>query len=43
MRDVTKYNPSVLIGNWQEDRELQRTILKDLLAKKGIGTLKLDA
>ncbi|KXZ51142.1 hypothetical protein GPECTOR_13g629 [Gonium pectorale] len=43
MRDVTRFNPVCLIGNWAEDRELQRTILKDLLARKGTGTLKLDA
>ncbi|EFJ51617.1 hypothetical protein VOLCADRAFT_87820 [Volvox carteri f. nagariensis] len=43
MRDVTRFNPVCLIGNWAEDRELQRTILKDLLSRKGTGTLKLDA
>ncbi|GFR43092.1 hypothetical protein Agub_g4100 [Astrephomene gubernaculifera] len=43
MRDVTRFNPACLIGNWAEDRELQRTILKDLLARKGTGSLKLDA
>ncbi|KAG2498430.1 hypothetical protein HYH03_003688 [Edaphochlamys debaryana] len=43
MRDVGRYNASVLIGNWAEDRELQRTILKSLLAQKGTGSLKLDA
>jgi hypothetical protein len=34
---------SVLIGNWDEERELRRTQLKDLLSKKSSGTLKLDA
>ncbi|GIL84233.1 hypothetical protein Vretimale_15863 [Volvox reticuliferus] len=43
MRDVTRFNPVCLIGNWAEDRELQRTILKDLLSRNGTGTLKLDA
>lgn len=43
LRDSARYRPVTCIGNWQEDRELQRTILKDLLAKKGTGTLRLDA
>lgn len=31
------------IGNWYEERELRRSILKDLLGKKMTGTLRLDA
>lgn len=42
-RDVTKFNATCLIGNWSEDRELQRTLLKQLLANKSTGTLKLDS
>jgi hypothetical protein len=38
-----KIQVSTCIGNWQEERELRRSILKDLLAKKTAGSLKLDA
>lgn len=31
------------LGNWAEERELRRTILKDMMAKKTMGTLRLDA
>eukprot|EP00201_Polytomella_parva_P017578 CAMPEP_0175071794 /NCGR_PEP_ID=MMETSP0052_2-20121109/19464_1 /TAXON_ID=51329 ORGANISM="Polytomella parva, Strain SAG 63-3" /NCGR_SAMPLE_ID=MMETSP0052_2 /ASSEMBLY_ACC=CAM_ASM_000194 /LENGTH=401 /DNA_ID=CAMNT_0016339051 /DNA_START=18 /DNA_END=1223 /DNA_ORIENTATION=+ len=41
-QDVFRYNPVCLIGNWNEDRELQRSILKDLLGNKARGTLKVD-
>lgn len=43
VRDVTRYNATCLIGNWSEDRELQRTMMRDMLVKKGTGTLRLDA
>lgn len=42
VRDVARYNSGCLIGNWNEDRELQRTMLRDLLCKKDTGTLRLD-
>ena len=29
-------------GNWNEDQEMADTLLKDFLAKKATGTLKLD-
>ena len=32
-----------LIGNWLEERELRRSILKDALSKKMTGSLRLDA
>lgn len=32
-----------LVGNWNEERELKRSVLKDLLTRKMTGSLKLDA
>jgi hypothetical protein len=33
------YNPSVLIGNWYEDRVLEDDIIKDYLEKRNTGNL----
>lgn len=42
MREATtKYQPSTLIGNWNEDRELQRSLLKELITARMTGTGKL--
>mmetsp|Transcript_17107 Transcript_17107/g.36945 ORF Transcript_17107/g.36945 Transcript_17107/m.36945 type:complete len:401 (-) Transcript_17107:72-1274(-) len=43
LRDTARYQATTLIGGWYEERELRRSILKDLLAKKTTGTLRLDA
>lgn len=43
LRDSARYQSTTLIGNWNEERELRRSILKDLLCKKTTGTLRLDA
>lgn len=42
MRGDVRFNAVCLIGNWNEDRELQRTVLKDFLFKKDTGRLKID-
>jgi hypothetical protein len=43
LKDSARYRPVTMMGNWQEDRELQRSVLKNLLAHKGAGSLRLDA
>lgn len=42
MRGGVKFGASCMVGNWFEDREIQRTIIKEFLAKKEMGTLKSD-
>lgn len=42
MRGDVRFNATCLIGNWNEDRELQRTVLKDFLFKRETGSLKID-
>lgn len=37
-----RYSPSSLMGNWSEEVELKRTVLKDFLQKKETGTLQVD-
>ena len=37
-----KYNSKCRIGNWNEDLEMEETVLKDYLAKRTNGTLKVD-
>lgn len=37
-----RYTPNVLIGNWSEETELKRTVLKDFLQRKEQGTLQID-
>ena len=37
-----RYANSVLVGNWNEDRCVKETVLKDFLHKADTGTLKID-
>lgn len=37
-----KYAPRTLVGNWNEDIELQRAVLTDFLSKKETGRLKIE-
>ena len=37
-----KYNSKCRIGNWNEDLEMEETLLKDYLSKKERGQLKVD-
>lgn len=37
-----RYKESTLIGNWNEDRCMKDTVLKDFLAKADAGDLKID-
>lgn len=37
-----RYMPHCLMGNWSEEVELKRTVLKDFLQKKETGTLQID-
>ena len=34
---------TTLVGNWNEERELRRSIMRDMLVKKETGSLRLDA
>jgi hypothetical protein len=42
MEGSVRYVPRVLVGNWNEDQCVEETILKDFLAKKEHGDLKID-
>lgn len=42
MEGGVRYVPRVLLGNWNEDKCVEETILKDFLAKKEGGCLKID-
>lgn len=37
-----RYMPHCLMGNWSEETELKRTVLKDFMLKKETGSLQLD-
>ncbi len=37
-----KYNSKCRIGNWNEDLEMEETVLKDYLSKRENGCLKVD-
>jgi hypothetical protein len=37
-----RYQPHVLIGNWNEDRQVGEVVLKDFLQKKDAGVLEID-
>ena len=37
-----RYANSVLVGNWNEDRSVKETVLKDFLHKADSATLKID-
>ena len=43
LKGSSRFDSTTLINNWAEDRELQRSLLKDVLARKMTGVLKLDA
>eukprot|EP00798_Chlamydomonas_sp_ICE-L_P018594 gene18594-25106_t len=43
LHDTARFQSSTLVGNWNEEREMRRSMMKDLLAKRGSGTMKLDA
>ncbi|GAX80724.1 hypothetical protein CEUSTIGMA_g8159.t1 [Chlamydomonas eustigma] len=43
LNDTARFQATSLIGNWLEERELRRSILKECLAKKSSGSLRLDA
>lgn len=42
-RETRTFNTRTLIHNWAEDRDMQRTLLKELVSRKITGTLKLDS
>ncbi|MEW5306868.1 MAG: hypothetical protein WDW36_009305 [Sanguina aurantia] len=42
-RETRKFNTRTLIHNWAEDRDMQRTLMKELVSRKITGTLKLDS
>jgi hypothetical protein len=37
-----RYGAQCLVGNWNEDSALQKTILKDFVSRKETGTLIMD-
>lgn len=43
LNDTARFQATSLIGNWVEEKELRRSILKDCLGKKSTGSLRLDA
>ncbi|GMH40575.1 hypothetical protein BSKO_08479 [Bryopsis sp. KO-2023] len=42
LQGSVKFGPTCLVGNWNEDVEIHNTKLRDFLAKKESGHLKLD-
>lgn len=42
LQGSVRYQPKVLIGNWNEDRCVQETVCKDFLAKSDSKSLKID-
>lgn len=42
LQGAGRYTGKCRVGNWNEDQEMADTLLKDFLAKKATGTLKLD-
>lgn len=42
LNGTSRFQATTLIGNWSEEREVQRAILRDMLAAKTGGTTKID-
>ena len=41
IQGATRFHPRVLIGNWNEDRQVQECVLQDFVERKEAGNLHI--
>lgn len=41
IQGATRFQPRVLIGNWNEDRQVQECVLQDFVERKEAGNLHI--